>query len=86
VGRTTDFLAALTRRQSTGRLCAYTVNRMHRQHSPACRQADQVAHLRHLATPAFTRQQPTGPQRWSETSSWQLNRGFLPQNSTLPYD
>jgi len=63
-----------------------SANRMHRQHPPACRQPDHSAHLRQQAIQAFTRLQPTGPNRWSETSSCQLNHGFLPQNSTLLYD
>lgn len=78
--------AAFTRLQPTGRLSTAPTNRMHKQHSPACRQSDHSAHVRQLATQAFTRLQPTGPHRWSESSSWQLNHGFLRQNSTFLYD
>ena len=81
--------AAFTCLQPTRPPSTSLANRMHRQHSPACYQPDLIcepdhcAHVRQLATQAFTRLQPTGSHRWSETSSWQLNHGFLPQNSTL---
>jgi hypothetical protein len=77
---------AFTRLQPTGPPSTSPANMTHRQHSTACRQPDHTEHLRHLATQAFTRLQPTGPHPWSETSSLQLNHGFLPQNSALLYE
>ena len=50
------------------------------------RQPHHSTYLRQPATQAYTRLQLNGLHRWSETSSWQLNHGFLSQNSTLLYD